>query len=515
MSLSKSFATISFFTLLSRISGFARDMMVARYMGAGAIMDAWGVAFKMPNFFRRLFAEGAFTAAFVPITSGIVATDGKEKARDFSEKAMSFMACFLLIFTLLIEITMPFVMYGMAPGFHNNPEKFEMTIYLTRLTFPYLLFISLASLCAGLLNSIGRFAAGSATSIILNLTLMAALWVFASKAETPAHALSYGVAIAGVLQFLWLLIICKKMGVGLRFRRPRLTPEIKNLLKKMLPGFIAAGIVQINLWVDTIIASFFEKAVSYLYFADRLHQFPLSLIGTAMGTALLPMLARKIKENDKNEVYNTQNRALEMVLFLSLPAAVALIIIPYPIVSVLFEGGKFGADESLAVAYAIMAFAIGLPAFVMTKIFSTIFFAEGDTKTPVRVAVICMALNIILNLVFIKLFPMIGIMPHVGLATATSLASWVNIIILFYILYNKKKIYLDRKFIDSFKGILTATGILVLLLLFSNNFLQLNNVITLAAIICLSGITYIAVAYKLKAIRKEDITRLLRRNKVS
>jgi len=464
MSLVKSFFTISGLTFISRILGFIRDILVASILGAGPLAEAFLVAFKLPNFFRRLFAEGAFNAAFVPLFSGIIATDGKEKARKFAQDIFSFLFFVLLIFTILIEIFMPFVMKGLAPGFVSDPNKFELAVYLTRATFPYLLFISLVSLLAGVMNGMNRFAAGAAAPIILNLSLIGAILFLTDVSKTAAHALSYGVAIAGVLQFFWMLAACKREGMSFSIKLPKLNKKVKLFLSKMLPGIFGAGVVQINLWVDIIIGTFIPGAIAFLYYADRVNQLPLSLIGTAMGVALLPMLSRQIKEKRIEDSIISQNRALELVLLLTLPATAAFIAIPDVIISALFERGAFEEKDSLATAYGLVAYAIGLPAFVMVKIFSSSFFAYGDTKTPVKIAGVCMVANVIMNIGFVILLMEMDKMPHVGLAVATSISSWLNLTLLVSILIKKKKFELQKRTKEIISKVILSTFVMVFVL---------------------------------------------------
>ncbi len=504
MSLVKSFFTISGLTLISRIFGFVRDILIANFLGAGRLAEVFLVAFKLPNFFRRLFAEGAFSAAFVPMFSGKLAAEGHEQARDFAEKTLSVMLFFLLAFVLVMQVAMPVVMYGLAPGFADDREKFDLAVYLTRVTFPYLLFISLVSLFSGVLNSLGKFAAMAGMPILLNICLISALLFLSEYTETPAHALAYGVAVAGVVQFVWIAIACARAGMLLRPRRPRMSPEIREFLRKMLPGIVGAGVVQINLWIDVIIGTFIPGAIAYLYYADRVNQLPLSIVGTAMGVALLPMLSKQIRENKKDEAIKSQNNALEMVLFFSFPAMAALIVIAPHIVTVLFERGEFGTAESTATAYALMAYAVGLPAFVMVKVFSSVFFAGGDTKTPVKVAIIAMLANLVMNISFVFLLHHLGYMPHIGLALATSLASWLNITILYIILKKQNKIALSDVLKKRVFRMLLATILMVITLWLGKQYLQ-PSIINLIILISLGKLTYFLSAHLLKAF---EITRL-------
>ncbi|MCH7710946.1 MAG: murein biosynthesis integral membrane protein MurJ [Proteobacteria bacterium] len=421
MALLRSITTVGGYTMISRVLGFARDILIANILGASAVADAFFVAFKYPNFFRRLFAEGAFNAAFVPLFSGLLATGGRSEAKAFAEGTFAVLSCALLFLVAAFEIAMPWAMYAIAPGFAADPEKFQLAVTLTRITFPYLLFISLVSLMGGVLNSLDRFAAAAATPIILNVSLITALIGLARFTDTPGHALAWGVAAAGIAQFLWLYLVLHGAGMGLKLRRPRLTPKVRRLLKLMVPGAIGAGVVQINLLVDVLIASFLPSgSISYLYFADRVNQLPLGVIGVGVGTALLPLLSRQIRSEEAAAALDSQNRALEIALLLTIPAAAALMVISGPVILVLFGRGAFAAPEVEAASMALAAYAAGLPAYVLIKVLTPGYFAREDTVTPVKIASICVVVNLVLNLV------LMGPFAHVGIAVATAIAAWIN-----------------------------------------------------------------------------------------
>ena len=440
MALLRSAATVGGLTMISRVLGFARDILFAAVLGAGPVADAFFVAFKLPNFFRRLFAEGAFNAAFVPIFADLLAREGRGQARAFAAEALSVLLITLLVFVSLFQAAMPWVMYGFAPGFASDPAKFELTVHLTRLTFPYLLLISLVSLMGGVLNSVGRFAATAATPILLNLCLIGAILTLARYTETPGHALAWGVSIGGILQLLSLAAACARSRLSLRLPRPRMTPMVRELTRRMLPAALGAGVVQVNLVVDVVLASFLpEGSVSYLFYADRLNQLPIGVVGVAVGTALLPMLSRQLAAGRTADALSSQNRAAEIVLLLSLPAAAALIILAGPLITVLFERGAFQAAESRATAQALVAYAVGLPAYVLVKVLTPGFFARKDTRTPVRIAIICVVVNLVLNLV------LMGPLKHAGLALATALSAWLNTVLLGWSLRARGHLVLDAR----------------------------------------------------------------------
>lgn len=441
MSLFRSVATIGGYTLLSRLLGFLRDVLVAAYLGAGPVADAFFVAFKFPNLFRRLFAEGAFNAAFVPIFAGLVATSGQAAARRFAEESLAVLLAVLIVFVVAAEFAMPWLMYAFAPGFSVDPAKFKLAIDLTRITFPYLLFISLVSLQGGVLNSIDRFAAVAATPVLMNLCFIAGLLLLFNLTPTVGHALSWGVAAAGVAQFLWLAAAMDRAGLALRLPRPRLSPDVVRLLRLMLPATLGAGVVQVNLLIDVVIASVLPTgAVSYLYYADRIYELPLAVIGIAIGTALLPQLTRHARRGEHGAAVRSLNRGLEMALLLTLPATAALLVIARPIIIGLFQRGAFGAPETAATAAALVAYAIGLPAYVMIKVLAPGFYAREDTRTPVKIAVGCVVTNTVIALLLLKPF------AHVGIAFATAASAWLNTVALAFILKRRGHFVPDAGF---------------------------------------------------------------------
>lgn len=407
-------------TLLSRVLGFVRDILIAGMLGAGPLADAFFVSFRLPNLFRRLFAEGAFNSAFVPLFAGRLARDGPDVARQFAEQSLSVLLLILFVLTVVAEIFMPGLMFLLAPGFAGDAEQFANVVLFGRIMFPYLLFVSLVALYGGILNSLMQFAAASLTPVLFNAVLIIALGVFIPAFGWPGETLSWAVAAAGVAQFLLLVVVADRAGMRLRLRWPRLTPEVKRLLALTGPGAISGGIAQINLFVGTIIASLHAGAVSYLYYADRLYQLPLSVIGTAIGVVLLPDLSRRLREGNIAGALWSQNRAIEFALLLTVPATVALLVIPWQITDVLFTRGAFTRSDADATALAVAGFAAGLPAYVMIKIFSPAFFSREDTVTPLKHATAGVAVNVLLS---VGLFFWIG---YIAIPIATSVAAWVN-----------------------------------------------------------------------------------------
>ncbi len=425
MSIVKAVAIFSSFTFISRILGFIRDILSASILGAGIVADCFFVALKLPNFFRRLFAEGAFSASFVPVFTATLTQGGKEEALDFAETAFSSLIVVLLTLVALMELLAPGVIYILAGGFSDDEAKFQLAVVLTRITFPFLLFISLVSLLGGILNALGKFSETAATPIILNLFMISALIFFSDRFETPAHSLALAVSIAGFIQLVWLYLACRRIGYKVRIVMPRMSPKVKEMLIIMMPAALGAGVIQINLVLDMIIASHLpDGSISFLFYADRLNQLPIGVFGVALGAVLLPLLARNIAEGDEKQVSYNQNRAIELGLFLTIPAAVAFMIVPYQLIHVLFERGAFTAADSWQTAYALTAYAAGLPAYVLAKIFSPGYFARKDTRTPVKFALVALVVNITLNLILMQYF------AHVGLAMATAISAWVNVAML-------------------------------------------------------------------------------------
>lgn len=438
MSLFKSVATFGGLTLVSRVTGFLRDMVLASYLGAGAVSDAFVVAFKLPNLFRSLFAEGAFTSAFVPLFSQKLVAEGKKRSIFFAAQAISVLVLFVGVFVLFFELLMPWVVEVLAPGFRSEPEKMELATQLCRITFPFLLLISLVSFQGGILNSFEKFAAPATAPIILNLMMIFSVFLFVPFTPTSAHGFALGITTAGLLEVFWLRYFLRRLDIKihpyLHIKKILQNPEIKTLFKRIAPGVVGAGIYQINMAVDTILVSLVGTgAISWLYYANRLQQLPLGVIGAAISVALLPILSKCLKEQQTDEARRTQDKAVEYGLLLSLPAAVLLIVLAEPIVSLLFQHGKFLPEDAVKTAYAVIAYSVGLPCYVMTKALMPNFFARGDTVTPVKYS----AVVFMTNLVFILL--LMHTYGHIGIACATTIAAFVSL--LQYVIGLKKRGY--------------------------------------------------------------------------
>jgi putative peptidoglycan lipid II flippase len=454
MTLARAIATLGGWTMVSRLLGFCRDILFASSIGAGMAADAFFVAFKFPNFFRRLFAEGAFNSAFVPLFTERLTRDGVEPARDFAAQVASVMVTFMLCFTFVMQLAMPWLMYVIAPGFSEEPDKFQLAIELTRLTFPYLMFMALTALLAGMLNSLQKFAAAAAAPVVLNIVLISALVIVRLwKIETPGHALATAVSIAGAGQFVLLVVACRRAGLLLRLPSPRLTPGVRRVFRLMVPGLIGAGVVQVNLVIDVVLASMLPQgSVSWLYYADRVNQLPLGVVGVAVGVALLPMLSRHLSAGQDAAAAHTQNRAIEFALLLTVPAAAALLTVPGTIVTVLFERGAFDATDAAATTGALAAFALGLPAYVLIKAFTPGFFARQDTKTPVKIAVSSMTANVVFALILMQF------LAHVGIALATACSAWMNAALLAFVLHRRGQLQIDARLRTGVPRILAAAA---------------------------------------------------------
>lgn len=432
--------TVGSLTLVSRILGFVRDAMIAAVLGASVLADAFFVSFKLANLFRRLVAEGAFNASFVPLFARMLDRHGPAAAKRFAQDVLAVLTVFVLVLVLGAELVMPWLVRILASGFAPDSDRFRLAVELSRITFPYLAFVALGALFGGILNALGRFGAAAAAPIILNIVLILALLLGHLHPKSPAHALAWGVAIAGVIQLLYIVIFARRLGYGLRLMRPRLTVGVRRLLYLALPGLVGVGVYQINLIIGTWFATHLPSgSVSYLFYADRLNQLPLGLIGVALGTVLLPTLARDLRSGRHAAAMEAQNRAIEVGMLLTLPAAVALVVIAGPITATLFERGAFDAQAAQATAGALAGFSLGLPAYVLIKVLAPVFFAREDTRTPVVVAAICLVGNILL------VGLLIGPLAHVGIAVATAVTNWLNALLLLLLLRRKGDFVSDAR----------------------------------------------------------------------
>lgn len=495
---------------MSRVLGFVRDAMILAYLGTGPLYQAYVVAFRLPNMFRRFFAEGAFNMAFVPIFSKKL--EGKENADGFASDAFAGLATILIGLTVFALAAMPWFIYALASGFAGQ-EQFVLSVEFGRIVFPYILFISLAALLSGMLNASGRFAAAAAAPVLLNILLVAAMAFAAFMGGDVARALIWAIPVAGVAQFALLWVCVKRAGFVVKLKRPRLTPDMRNLIRVAVPAALAGGVVQINLLVGQQVASYFDKAVGWLFAADRLYQLPLGVVGIAVGVVLLPDLSRRLQAQDDNGARMALSRAGEIALALTIPAAIALIVIPLPLVSVLFERGAATADDTAAIALAVAIYGLGLPAFVLQKILQPIFFAREDTKRPFHYALVSMAVNAVLAL---------GLAPVIGWfapAIATTVAAWVMV----FLLRQGARGYGDvARFDDRFQTriwrIVLASLVMGVALWIAaavlSPFLSLPwwRALALTALIGIGAVTYFGTGQLLGAFRLAELKSAMRRS---
>jgi len=441
----KSASAVSSMTLLSRILGFVRDMVIARVFGASADADAFFVAFKIPNFMRRLFAEGAFSLAFVPVLTEYKTQRSHEEVQQFVAKIAGTLGGILLIVTLLGVFAAAFLIAIFAPGFLDQPEKYQLTVDMLRLTFPYLFFISLVAFAGGILNSYGHFAVPAFTPVLLNICLISAALGLAPLLEVPIVALAWGVLLAGIVQLLFQLPFLLRLKLLSRPRWGWRDSGVQRVLKLMIPAILGSSVAQINLLLDTVIASFLiTGSVSWLYYADRMVEFPLGILGIALATVILPSLSRTHAESSPEAFSRTLDWALRWALLVGTPATVGLFVLAQPILTTLFHYGNFRDLDVIMAGYSLMAYAIGLMAFIFVKVLAPGFYARQDTRTPVRIGIIAMVANMVLNIIFVV--PMVWMdatAPHVGLALATSIASYINAWML-YLALKRSGVYVPQ-----------------------------------------------------------------------
>ena len=505
MNLIKSTGTFSFFTIISRLLGYLRDILIAIFLGTGFLADTFFIAFRIPNTFRRLFSEGTFNAAFVPSYSS-ESSKGKIRSNNFANEVFNLLFLSLLVLVFIAQIFMPALVSLIAPGFIDDKEKINLAINLTRITFPFLIFVSLASFFSAILNSHNRFAEAAAAPVILNIILIIVLLFSKSLNDKLVYYLSYAVTLAGLLQLIFLYFFVTKY-FKLKFNFTlSINNKVKFFFKKLLPSIFSSGVTQINILVGTIIASFQASAVSYLYYADRIYQINLAIAGIAIGIVLLPQLSKHISQNNKKKINLIQNKALELSLFLSLPASVALLIASEEIISALFGYGQFNEISVLNSAKALYYFSLGLPAFAMIKVFSNFFFANHNTKTPFFISLVSVLLNILISLYFFKTIGFI-IIP-----IATTISSWFNLIILFLALKKRKLFNFNSIFVKRFLRIIFASILMGLffnyLMLFFSEELSfehsLKSIYLILSVILGLGF-YLIISYWIKAFQLEDI----------
>ncbi len=460
MNLLSSTYVFSFFTLLSRILGYLRDILIAIFLGASIFADAFFVAFRLPNTFRRLFAEGTFNAAFIPSYVS-EKTNNQKRGKKFADEVLGILVLILFFIILLVEIFTPYLVYLIAPGFLDDSEKFNLAVEFTRITFPFLLFVSISSFFSAILNSNNRFAAAAAAPIILNIVLIFALLISYFFDLDFAKQLSYGVTLSGIIQLLFLIFFTRKYYKPSIEFKIRLSSKVKFFFKKLLPSILSSGVTQINILVGTIIASFEASAVSYLYYADRIYQINLAIAGIAVGTVSLPVLSKAFKQKNILKISNIQSRSIELSLLLSIPASLGLILASEEIVNALFGYGSFNIENINMTASALKYFGYGIPAFALIKILSNFFFARNNTKTPFYISTFIVLLNILISITF---FNKIG---FIIIPIATSISTWVGVMIYIYLLNNKNFLLLKNYLPKNILKIILSTILMSFLLMFT------------------------------------------------
>ncbi|GLQ35006.1 putative lipid II flippase MurJ [Amylibacter marinus] len=504
------FVTVGGWTLLSRVVGLVRDLMLAAYLGTGVVAEAFQAAFALPNLFRRFFAEGAFNLAFVPLYAKKL--ENADDPDRFASDALSVLAGMLIMLTLVAQLFMPYLVYAQASGFAGT-ARFDLAVALSRIIFPYVLFISLAAVFSGMLNAHGRFAAAAAAPVLLNVILIGAMILASYAGWDMGKTLAIAVAIAGIAQMGLVWGAIRKLGIRIKFHLPKLTPDLKRLFVIAVPTLLTGGVIQINLLVGRNVASHSEGAFAWLYYADRLYQLPLGVVGIAIGIVLLPELARKLAAKDSVAGQAAFNRALEFSCMLTLPAAVALALVPIPLISVLFERGAFDAADSRATAAALSIYALGLPAFVIQKVLQPLYFAREDTRTPFRYALVAMVVNFVLA-VGLSLY-----WGYLAAAIGTTLSAWVMLVLLWRgtrrmglagALDARIRARLPRILISSIAmgGVIFAVQYLLWDALNADGI----RYIALLGLICAGAVSYGAVLLLSGGIQKSDLRGFIRRS---
>jgi putative peptidoglycan lipid II flippase len=507
----RAIATVGGMTLISRILGFVREVMIAGILGSGPVAEAFIVAMRLPNLLRQMFAEGAFSAAFVPIFTRHLTEEGKAGARAFAGAALSWLLIILLLMTIAAELAMPWLIHIFAPGFDAYPDKFRAAVLFTGITFPYIIFMSLCALQGGMLNAVHKFGHAAAAPVLLNAILIGTLWFMPGDAFAMGEALSWSVTVAGLVQFLWLAVICQRAGLGLRLPLPRFDPEVLRLGRLMVPGLLGAGVTQINLAVSTILASLHPGSVAYVYYADRLYQLPLALIGSAIGVVLLPALTRALRGDDPAQGLRMQNRALELGLLFSLPATAGLVVAAFPIVVTVYQRGAFTAEDAAAVTLALMIMGSGLPAYVANKALQAGFLAREDTQTPFRYAAISVAVNVAISVV---LTPTYG---YIGVAIAAMAAAWLNAALLAFGLHRRKYLVIDARLGKFLPRLMLSVILMGAVVWGAIHYLWpgdaapvWHQVAALVAIIAAGGMSFAAFALLFRATSLSDLRNLRR-----
>jgi putative peptidoglycan lipid II flippase len=512
MNLHKATGTIGGLTMVSRIAGFGREMMMSRILGAGVYTDAFYVAFRLPNTFRRLFGEGAFSAGFVPLFSQRLQSGGEGEAKRFSEEVLAVFLPTLILFTVIFMFGMKLFILAIT-GWEGG--QLDFGTLLTRITFPYLLLISLVSLFSGILNSIARFTAAAFAPALLNFAMLCALIMFRQGGAVTAIAVSAAVTIGGVLQLVLLIVACKRAGIVLKLRKPALTPGVRQFIRVVLPATLGAGVYQVSVFIDTFfLTRIGTGAVSWFNYADRLNQLPLGVIGSAIGTAILPQVSRHVDIGEAGKAAKIQGQAAELAMLLCLPAALALAVTALPLVRAIFEAGRFTEHDAQFTALTLSIIALGLPAYVLVKVLTPGFYARRDTATPVKTAVVVLVVNVLLNF---ALIPPFGIG---GLAAAVVISSWLNCTILYVILHRRGHFKIERWLASRIARQLIAAAVMVVVLyLIRSAFLGwfvgslVNRLTGVIAVVAGGMAVYFPLVWMLGGTDREELKALLKRRR--
>jgi len=513
MNLLKAIGTIGGLTMVSRVLGFARDMIGSRVLGASHANDAFNVAFTLPNIFRRLFGEGAFASGFVPLFSRRLAAGGHDDAQRFSNEILAVFMPTLLAVTIIFEIAMPAFLWLIVSDYAATPGKFELAVELTRYTFPYLVFISLVALLSGVLNSLTRFAVAAFAPALLNIALIVALLIAPGGGPETVRAMALAVLAGGIFQFALCWAAVRQAGVKLHFGRPRLTPAVRELIILIVPATAAAGVYQISQLFYTFFSSRLgEGALTNLGYADRLNQLPLSIIGTALGTAILPTISRAIERKADGEAASVQAKAFDLAMLLTLPATLALAVAAGPIIAALFQGGRYTAEDAAITGNILAILVTGLPAYVLVKVLTPGFYARKDVKTPVYIAVAILLGSIVAN------FALIPVMGIYSLATVTAGGAWLNMTLLFAILAARGHFQLPAWLLSRIARQLIAAAAMAAVLYFLQQPLAGyfaasagRRIIAVGALVSAGGIVYFGLAWVIGGIGRDDFRALFRR----
>lgn len=519
MSLARNTAVIGGLTLVSRVLGFARDLLMAAALGAGPVADAFFAALRFPNLFRRLFAEGAFSQAFVPVYSKTLAEQGKEAADRLASEALAVLVLATSVLTALAIVFMPWINRLLFAGYADDPEIFGLATLLTQITMPYLVGVSIATLFSGALNAHGRFFAAAAAPTLLNLCLLAALLFFRDTSEQAAFAAAIAVSISGVLQAAWVAWGARRSGVRTRPSAPRLTPNVKRLLALAAPAAIAGGALQINVMISQILASFEDGAISLLNYADRLYQMPLGLIGVAVSVAMLPRLSRLVAAEDHAGARGALDEAVNLSMAFTLPAAAAMLAFPAYLLEGLFARNAFTAEDARNCAMALFHYGWGVPAFVLAKIYAPGFFAREDTKAPMRFAIISMVVNTALGAALFFGLRSMGMPGFPGLAIATSVAAWVNVLMMIAALSQRGAYAPSAAALSRLFRIIVVSGLLgAALFLGQQNRAALEALlgpkeVAVAVLIFAGGVSYFVFLFISRAVTVGEVRAALRRER--